>query len=262
LTPANAAISTLETQQFTAAAANGSSSAVTLKVDGITGGNAQVGLISADGMYSPPPFVGTHAISATSVEAPSISASVTMTVALLRGVLTYHNDNARTGQNLKETLLTPANVRGTSFGKLFSWPVDGSVYAEPLYVADLPIGGQLHDVLFVATEHNSVYAFDVNDPLGSPLWHVSFIDPANGITTVPFEDAASPPGYTGPGPVLPGGCADVDSEIGITSTPVIDAAAGTLYVVAKTKEQSGHCGLPFRARLRPMTAMARCCSAP
>jgi len=237
LTPANAAISTLETQTFTAATEHGTNSAVTLKVDGITGGNAQVGVISAAGIYIPPPSAGTHTISATSVEAPSISAEVTVTVALLRGVLTHHNDNARTGQNLEEKVLTPANVRSTTFGKLFSWPVDGSVYAEPLYVADVPIAGQLHNVLFVATEHNSVYALDVDDPQGAPLWHVSFIDPANGITTVPFEDEASPPAYTGPGPVVPGGCADVDSEIGITSTPVIDAAGGTLYVVAKTKEQ-------------------------
>ena len=239
LTPADAVISTLETQQFTAAAEHGSNSAVTLKVDGIAGGNAQVGLISADGLYSPPRSAGTHAISATSVEASSISASATVRVALLRGVLTHHNDNARTGQNLEETLLTPANVRSTTFGKLFSWPVDGNVYAQPLYVADVPIGGQLHDVLFVATEHNSVYAFDVNDPLGAPLWHVSFIDTVNGITPVPYEDTASPPVYAGPGPVVPGGCADIGPEIGITGTPVIDAVAGTLYVVAKTKEQTG-----------------------
>ncbi len=239
LTPVNAAISTVETQQFTAAAEHGSNSAVTLKVDGITGGNALVGLISADGMYSPPPSAGTHVISATSVEAPSISATVTVTVALLRGVLTYHNDNARTGQNLRETLLTPANVRSATFGKLFSWTVDGYVYAEPLYVANVPIGGHLRNVLFVATQHDSVYAFDADAPLDAPLWHVSFIDAGNGVTTVPYQDTASPAGYAGPGPIVPGGCPDINPEIGITGTPVIDAAAGTLYVVAKTKEVSG-----------------------
>jgi len=148
------------------------------------------------------------------------------------GVLTYHNDNARTGQNLQETVLTPENVRAR-FGKLFSFPVDGFVYAQPLYVSNVPIDGQLRNVVFVATEHNSVYAFDA-DRTNAPLWHASFIDPASGVTTVPFEDTASPPGYTGPGPIIPGGCGDLTPEIGITGTPVIDPATGTLYVVAKT----------------------------
>lgn len=156
----------------------------------------------------------------------------------LGGVYTYHNDNARTGQNLQETVLTPANVKNATFGKLFSYTVDGYVYAQPLYVSKVPIGGQLHNVVFVATEHNSVYAFDADNQGNSPLWHVSFIDPANGITTVPFEDTASPPDYTGPGPVLPGGCIDLTPEIGITGTPVIDKTTGTLYVVAKTKEKN------------------------
>jgi len=102
----------------------------------------------------------------------------------------------------------------------------------------VPIAGQLRNVVFVATEHNSVYAFDA-DRTSLPLWHVSFIEPANGVTTVPFEDTASPPGYTGPGPIIPGGCGDLTPEIGITGTPVIDPATGTLYVVAKTKEING-----------------------
>ena len=99
-------------------------------------------------------------------------------------VLTYHNDNARTGQNLQESVLTPANVNAVQFGKLFSLPVDGYIYAQPLYMADLNIGGQLHNVAFVATEHDSVYAFDADNPGAAPLWHTSFIDPAAGVTTV------------------------------------------------------------------------------
>ena len=237
VTPADASISMLASQQFTAAVEYSTNTAVTWKVDGVEGGNASVGRITTDGLYSPPSSPGTHTITATSVAAPSKTASVPVVVTVLSGVLTYHNDNARTGRNLQERLLTPANVRTATFGKLFSYSVDGYVYAQPLYVSNVPIGGRLRNVLYVATEHNSVYAFDADS--AEQLWQVSFIDPANGITTVPYQDTASPPGYTGPGPVKPLGCTDLTPEIGITGTPVIDPATGTLYVVAKTKEVRG-----------------------
>jgi hypothetical protein len=142
-------------------------------------------------------------------------------VATSADVLTYNNDNIRSGQNLQETALTPGNVRTATFGQLFSFPVDGAVYARPLYVANVAVAGQLHNVVFVATEHNSVYAFDADNKTGAPLWHRSFINPASGITTVPSNDTH---------------CSDINPEIGITSTPVIDPATGILYVVAMTKE--------------------------
>lgn len=239
ITPANVSLSTSQTQQFTATVQNATNTEVRWAVDSIEGGNENVGTISPTGLYRAPANPGTHVITATSVEAPTRSASAQVTVKLFTGVLTSRNDNGRTGQNLKETILTPRNVNTATFGKLFTLYVDGFVYAQPLYASNVSIGGQLRNVLYVATEHNSVYAFDADNLAAGPLWHVSFIDPANGITTVPYQDTGSPPGYTGPGPVMPGGCGDLVPEIGITGTPVIDPATNTLYVVAKTKEVSG-----------------------
>ena len=138
-------------------------------------------------------------------------------------VLTQHNDVARTGQNPNETILTTSNVNVSQFGKLFFRAVDGQIYAQPLYVPSLTLGGKTRNVVYVATENNSVYAFDADDPNASaPLWKV------NLGTPVPSSDICTP---------SVGGCPYVDltPQIGITATPVIDTGNGTLYVVAKTK---------------------------
>jgi len=141
-------------------------------------------------------------------------------------VLTQHNDNARTGLNANETVLTPTNVNLYGFGKIFSQPVDGPVYAQPLYVAAVSIPGKgIHNVALVATMHDSVYAFDADTKM-PPLWQVSFINPAAGITPDTAVDAASP--YYD--------CLTFVGEIGIISTPVIDRPNGTIYVVSRTKE--------------------------
>jgi outer membrane protein assembly factor BamB len=131
-------------------------------------------------------------------------------------VTTYHNDNSRTGQNTQETTLTLANVNSTQFGKLFTVAVDGLVFAQPLYLSNVGISGSTHNVLYVATEHGTVYAIDADS--GQIYWHKSLI-PAGGFV-VSAADV---------------GCGDVATEIGITGTPVIDSTTGTLYVVAKVK---------------------------
>lgn len=125
-------------------------------------------------------------------------------------VLTQHNDIGRTGQNLTETILTPANVSGAPFGKLFSLPVDGQIYAQPLYVSKLTIEGKSHRVVFVATEHDSVYAFDA-DSGGSPLWYANLLDTAHGAAPGATTDPSSN-----------SGCGNIRPEYGITGTPVID----------------------------------------
>ncbi len=142
------------------------------------------------------------------------------------GLYTWHNNNSRNGLNSKEVVLTTSNVRSSLFGKLFSRTVDGQIYAQPLYVANLTIPNRgPRNVVFVATEHDSVYAFDADGKSTSPIWKRSFIDSANGITTA--QSSSIPE-------------TNITPEIGITGTPTIDGTGKTLYVVAKTLENGAY----------------------
>jgi hypothetical protein len=149
---------------------------------------------------------------------------------------TYHNDNGRTGANTNETVLTPANVNATTFGKLFSYPVDGLVYAQPLYTPNVSIPGRgWRNVLFIATEHNTVYAFDADSAgaSGGLLWKTN-LGPA-AVTTIAgvFTNRNFGTRYNN------NSFTDITPEVGITGTPVIDVNTGTLYVDAFTGEPGG-----------------------
>jgi FG-GAP-like repeat/PQQ enzyme repeat len=132
-------------------------------------------------------------------------------------ILTHHNDNLRTGSNLNETTLNTSNVNASTFGKLFCVRIDGYLYAQPLYLPNVTmVDNKTHNVLFVATAHDSIYALDANS--GSPVWKISLGTPV-------------PSGANG---IIPTG--NIQISVGIVSTPVIDPSTKTLYVVAKTYE--------------------------
>jgi hypothetical protein len=164
---------------------------------GCGGGGGAGTTQGSPGSSSPPPISSTHT-----------------------DVITFRDDAARTGVNATESLLTPANVNSSSFGLLRILPVDGKVDAQPLYLSQVSVGGGTHDVVFVATENDSVYAFDPRT--GAALWHVSLL----GAGETPSDDR---------------GCGQIAPEIGVTSTPVIDRSAGpngAIFLVAMSKDSS------------------------
>jgi len=137
-------------------------------------------------------------------------------------VTTYQNDNYRSGTNTHESILTLGNVNVSQFGRRAVFPVQGFVYAQPLYVPNVNIGGVLHNVVYIATEHDQVYAFDVNS--GQQLWRKNLLigsGPLLQVSPVSSSDVD---------------CDDLVPEIGITGTPVIDTATNEIFLVAKTKE--------------------------
>jgi hypothetical protein len=224
ISPTSVQLRTSATQQFTATITGLTNTAVSWSVDGVAGGNSTTGTISSTGLYTAPGSNSNHTVTATSVAVPTASVSASVTVgsgSSETAVLTYHNDNTRDGAYLSEVVLTPSNVNSSQFGKLFSYPVDGQVYAQPLYMPQLGIAGGTHDVVFVETQNNSVYAFDATGTIKTPLWQV------NLGPSVPKNDTGG-----------------VSPNVGILSTPVIDSGSNIIYLVVETSN-TGPNGTPF-----------------
>jgi hypothetical protein len=222
-------------QQLALTATTSDSSGVTWSVN--PAGGSFSSTTSASGKQvtlTAPRTAGVYTVTATSASNSTQSTSVEISVTDLPGVYTYHNDLSRDGVNRQEYALTPANVNSSTFGKRFSCTVDGAIYAQPLWVANLTLGGATHNVVFVATQHDSLYAFDADASPCQTLWKVSLIDTSHGATS---GEVTVPAGSSGN--LVGQGDGDITPEVGVTGTPVIDPGTGTLYVVSKSMNAAG-----------------------
>jgi hypothetical protein len=183
---------------------------------------------------SAPQTAGVYTVTATSVTDPTQSASTTVGVTDLAGVFTFHDDLARDGTNDREYALTASDVNSSDFGKLFSCTVDGAIYAQPLWVANLKVNGSVRNVVLVATEHDSLYAFDADANPCDTLWQVSLADSSHGGTGGEVTVPSGTSGY-----LVGNGDGDITPEVGVTGTPVIDPTAGIVYVVSKSMNGPG-----------------------
>jgi hypothetical protein len=181
-----------------------------------------------------PASPGSYTVTATSVSDPTQSAAAVIGVTDLAGTYTYHNDLSRTGANSQEYALTPASVTSASFGKLFACTVDGAIYAQPLWVANLYVKSESRNVVFVATQHDGLFAFDGDASPCTQLWSVNLLDASHGGTSGERTVPSGPSGN-----LVGGGSGDVTPEVGVTGTPVIDPASRTLYVVSKSVNAAG-----------------------
>ena len=228
VSPAKAAVVTsTQTQQF-----NASVGGVTWSVDNIAGGNSTVGTISSSGLYTPPASAGVHTITASS---GSSSGSASIAVTDLAGVLTYHNGQGRDGVNSREFALSSLTVTTATFGKLFSCAVDGAIYTQPLWLKGFTIAGGTHNVIFVATQHNSAYLFDADANPCVTYWHANLLDTLHGGTS-----GETPVNWSDVGNCY----GDIYPEVGVTGTPVLDNSTKTIYLVSASESNptnSGNC---------------------
>jgi hypothetical protein len=185
--------------------------------------------------YTPPSTAGIYTITATSATIGSVAASATVGVTDLAGVTTYHNDLSRDGANTQEYALNTSNVNAGTFGKLFSCTVDEAIYAQPLWVPNLTMNSAKHNVVFIATQNDGLYAFDAdsNTTPCTPLWHANLLDSAHGANAGETSVPSGPTGY-----LVGSGNGDITPEVGVTGTPVIDLTTDTLYVVSKSVSSS------------------------
>jgi hypothetical protein len=231
LTPKRGGVTVSQSLNFTATVTNDVGSAgVTWTASSGTFGAQTV----TTATYVAPVSAGVITVTATSKADVTKSASATVGVTDLAGVTTYHNDPSRDGVNAQEYALTTTNVASATFGKLFSCTVDGAVYAQPLWVANVNFSGTKHNVVLVATQHDSLYAFDADTNPCAQLWHTNLIDSGHGGTS---GEAPVPSGPTGN--LVGQGAGDITPEVGVTGTPVIDPSTNTLYVVSKSVIVSG-----------------------
>jgi hypothetical protein len=230
VSPKRVGLTTGQLQTFTVTV-SGSSTAVTWEVDTIPGGNSSVGTISAAGVYTPASSAGTHTVGARSVADTTVAATVSVAITDLAGVFTYHNDLTRDGVNSKEYALNTSTVKAATFGKRFACSIDASAYAQPLWVANVAIGGGTHNVVITATQHDTVYVFDADASPCQTYWSKSLL--SSGETWVSSGDV---------------GTQDITPDIGIVGTPVIDPGTKTIYVVAKSKN-----GSTFHQRLHALS---------
>src|SRR5436305_1780165 len=217
IVPRRAPVTLKQKQQFKATVSGTTNIGVTWLVDGTVGGSSTVGTISTSGLYAPPSKAGTHTVTARSKANSSVSPAASVWVTSYPGMMTYHGDASRSGLNGQERALAPSRVNTATFSRLFTRSVDGNLYAQPLYVANLLIGTSYQNVVYVATQHDSVYAFNADGKTTSPIWKRNFL--GTNITTVPRASNNL-----------------ISVEIGITGTPVIDPSSKTLFVVATTVE--------------------------
>ena len=241
ISPRRGGITTTQTLPFTATVTNDVGGAgVTWSMTGgtLTGQTLTGATFSST-------TAGVFTITAKSNADVTKSASATIGVTNLSGVLTYHNDLARDGANTQEYALTTATVGTATFGKLFSCTADGAIYAQPLWVPGVTIGGVTHNVVIVATQHDSVYAFDADASPCITLWHANLLDTSHGgaagETSVPSGTSNS---------LVGSGFGDIMPEVGVTGTPVIDTSTSAIYVVSKSAVSNA---LPVRQRLHALS---------
>jgi len=213
ITPGSTALTVGGTQQLTATANYSDGSTANINASGSwTSSNSTIAAVNSTGL------VVAAAAGNVTITASFSNQSATSTVAVGANVVTWHNDNLRSGLNAGEGILTPQNVNSQRFGKVYSYSVDGYIYAQPLFVSNLSVNGSLHNVVFVATENDSVYAFDSdNFASGSSLWHVSLL-----------QSDETP---------IAGG--SIQPYLGITSTPAIDLTSHTMYIVSAQESSTG-----------------------